>query len=95
MKVRRLKTLKVDAAPAPLADLAGQLAGEPLAIVRDGRPIAVLVPVEGMDLESLSLSTNEDFLALIERARSRRMTEGTLSEDDLRRELGLPSNGPE
>jgi len=33
--------------------------------------MAALVPIEEVDLESLSLGTNPDFLALIEQSRAR------------------------
>lgn len=41
------------------------------------------------DLESLPLSTNRDFLAIIERSRSRLKKEGGISSGEMRRCLGL------
>ena len=95
MNTRKLKTLELEAASGSLAKYAGQLDGEPLVITCHRRPIAALVPIEGMDVESLSIGTNPEFLNLIERARRRRLTEGTVSEEEIRRELGAPANGQE
>lgn len=43
-----------------------------------------------MDRETLSLSTNPDFIALLERSRARMKLEGGLTTDEVRRRLGLP-----
>jgi antitoxin (DNA-binding transcriptional repressor) of toxin-antitoxin stability system len=53
----------------------------------DGRPVAALVAIENTDAETASLSTNPQFLALIER--SRRRVEGGVSSAEMRRRLGL------
>jgi antitoxin (DNA-binding transcriptional repressor) of toxin-antitoxin stability system len=53
----------------------------------DGDPIAALVAVEKADLETLSLSTNPQFLALIERSRARQRAEGGISSEEMRRRL--------
>ena len=41
----------------------------PLIITRDGKPIAVVVPLGNTDLETASLSLNPSFLSIIERSR--------------------------
>jgi antitoxin (DNA-binding transcriptional repressor) of toxin-antitoxin stability system len=55
----------------------------------DGRPVAALVAIENTDAETASLSTNPQFLALIERSRARRRVEGGVSSAEMRRRLGL------
>jgi antitoxin (DNA-binding transcriptional repressor) of toxin-antitoxin stability system len=58
-------------------------------ITVNGKPIAALVAIENADLETVSLSTNPAFLALIERSRARHRAEGGLSGEEMRRRLGL------
>jgi hypothetical protein len=45
--------------------------------------------VSAADLETLPLSTNRDFLAIIERSRSRFKREGGISSQEMHRRLGL------
>ena len=40
-------------------------------LTQNGKPVAAVVPIGDVDLESLSLGTNPDFLALIEESRRR------------------------
>ncbi len=67
------------------------LGQEPLILTSHGQPVAALVPIENADIESISLSTNPQFLALIERSRARHKAEGGVSPDEMRRTLGLES----
>lgn len=43
------------------------------------------------DAETISLSTNPKFLRIIELSRKRQRKEGSVSSDDMRRRLGIPS----
>ena len=47
------------------------------------------MPIRNAEEETVSLSTNRKFLALIERSRSRTKKEGAISAKELRRRLGL------
>ena len=58
-------------------------------ITLSGKPIAALVPLENIDWETVKLSTNPQFLALIERSRARQQVEGGISSEEMRRRLGL------
>jgi prevent-host-death family protein len=93
MKTRGLKTLDLEAASGSLAEYTRRLSGEPVVVTSNGQPIAALVPLEGLDIESLSMGTNPDFLDLLERARRRRRLQGTASEEEIRADFGLPANG--
>ena len=62
---------------------------EPVIVTRKGKPIAALVSLENADLETVALSTNRKFLALIERSRTRHRTEGGISSNEMRRRLGV------
>jgi antitoxin (DNA-binding transcriptional repressor) of toxin-antitoxin stability system len=83
-----MKTLEVAQATAPLADYAEDVKNEPLILTINGKPIAALIPLENVDLETVTLSTHPQFLALIERSRTRQKTEGGISSEEMRRRLG-------
>ncbi len=85
-----MKVLEKADATAPLAEYTTDLDKEPVIITSSGKPIAALVPLDNMDLETVSLSTNPKFLELIERSRSRHRAQGGISSDEMRRRLGLP-----
>jgi len=84
-----MKSIEIDKATKPLGECAGEAGTEPLVITRQGKPVAVLLPLENADMETASLSTNPRFLELIERSRSRLAEEGGLSSEEVRRRLGL------
>ncbi|MGH8565550.1 MAG: hypothetical protein ACREXW_16255 [Gammaproteobacteria bacterium] len=72
----------------PLTTVLVRIETEPVIVTSDGIPIAALVPIGSVDLETMSLSTNAMFIALIERSRARHRTEGGISSDEMRRRLG-------
>lgn len=76
-------------ATAPLAEYAQEVSKEPVILTVNGRPVAALVSIENADLETATLSTHPQFLALIERSRTRRELEGGISSVEMRRRLGL------
>ncbi len=76
-------------ATAPLADYARDVRSEPVILTVRGKPVAALVSIENADSETVALSTNSQFLELIERSRARRKAEGGVSSAEMRRRLGL------
>jgi prevent-host-death family protein len=82
-----MKTIELAQATSPLADYIEGVHAEPLVITDHGTPTAVILPLVGTDLETLSLSTNPDFIALIERSRSRIRQEGGISAAEMRRRV--------
>lgn len=72
-------------ATASLAKYATDIGSRPLVITGHGRPVAALVPTENADTETVALSTNHDFLDLIERSRARVPAEGGISGQEMRR----------
>ncbi len=86
-----MKTVEMTKATAPLADYAREVDKEPVIVTKRGRPVAALMPIENADDETVSLSTNRVFLALIERSRRRQESQGGISTEEMRRRLGVPS----
>ena len=84
-----MKTVEMAKATAPLAEYAREVSKEPLILTVKGKPTAALVPIENADIETAALSTNPQFIALIERSRARHKAEGGISSAEMRRRLGL------
>ncbi len=84
-----MKTLELDQATASLAEYARAAKTEPVILTEDGNPIAAILAIEDVDVEALSLGSNPQFLAIIERARARLAVEGSISSEEMRRRLGL------
>ena len=84
-----MKTLEMTKATASLADYAREVRKEPVIVTRKGKPVAALVAVENADLETVALSVDAQFLALIERSRTRQKGEGGIPSAEVRRRLGL------
>ena len=84
-----MKTVEMDEAKGTLAEYARGLKREPVILTRQGKPVAALVSVEDEDWESISLSTNPEFMAIIERSRARQAAEGGIPIEEVRRRLGL------
>jgi prevent-host-death family protein len=84
-----MKIIDLTEATETLATYAAEVAHGPVIITVAGKPVAALVAIENADLETVSLSTNPAFLALIERSRARHQAEGGFSSAEMRRRLGL------
>lgn len=84
-----MKTLEMAKAKAPLSEYARNIRKGPVVLTVDGKPVAALVPIENADLETVALSTDSRFLALIERSRVRQKSEGGISGTEMRRRLGV------
>jgi prevent-host-death family protein len=83
-----MNTVEMDDAKDSLGEYARRTGQEPLVITDHGKPVAVLLHLENADLETASLSTNPQFLELIERSRSRLLVEGGIPSSEVRRRLG-------
>jgi antitoxin (DNA-binding transcriptional repressor) of toxin-antitoxin stability system len=82
-----MKTIELVQATAPLAEYAQEVSKELIIITVGGKPVAALLPIENADLETVTLSTHPQFLALIERSRARQKAEGGISSAEMRRRL--------
>ena len=80
-----MKTVEKQDATRSLADYTADIQSGPVVVTDHGRPVAALVPIENADLETVALSTNRQFLDLIERSRSRVQAEGGVSSEEMRK----------
>lgn len=86
-----MKRVEVTEATGPLAQYAKELHEDALLIMEHGRPLAALVPVGDADSETISLSTNREFMAIIEKSRASLRESGGVSSEEVRRRFGLES----
>jgi antitoxin (DNA-binding transcriptional repressor) of toxin-antitoxin stability system len=82
-----MKTIEKADATQSLALYAEHAEDFPIVITDHGQPIAALMPVPNADLETVSLSTNPQFLSLIARSRARQDEEGGISSEEMRKRL--------
>ena len=83
-----MKIIDISEATNPLSEYARQIGNDTVVVTVEGKPVAALVAIENSDLETVSLSTNPDFIDIIERSRARYQAEGGISNDELRRRIG-------
>ncbi|MCL6541135.1 hypothetical protein [Roseiflexus sp.] len=84
-----LRIIDITEATQPLSEYAQQADTGPLVVMANGKPIAVVLPIENADTETIALSENPQFLAIIERSRERQKREGGLTSDQVRARLGV------
>jgi prevent-host-death family protein len=82
-----VKTVDIAQATSPLAEYVRAAARDPVIVTDEGRPIAAVLSIENADAETVALSTNPTFLALIERSYERWKREGGISTEEMRRRL--------
>jgi PHD/YefM family antitoxin component YafN of YafNO toxin-antitoxin module len=90
-----MKHLNLTDNAVSLRDAVHSLGHEPAAVLQDGRPVAVLLPVEGADMETVALSLNPQFLAILARSTARQSAEGGVSGEEMRRRLAVDASPPE
>lgn len=71
-----MKIVEKGQATGTLAAYTEEVGNGPVVVTDQGKPVAVLVPIENADLETVALSTNPRFMQLIERSRARVRAEG-------------------
>lgn len=84
-----MKALGIKQATAPLAEYVRAVGEGPVIVSVKGKPVAALLSLENADWETVRLSCHPEFLALIQRSRSRQKKEGGISSSELRRRLGI------
>jgi antitoxin (DNA-binding transcriptional repressor) of toxin-antitoxin stability system len=91
--MRTIETIEIAQATAPLAEYARRATAETIVVTANGLPLVALVALDNVDMETVTLSTDPRFMALIERSRSRLQKEGGISSAEMRRRLGLTRPG--
>lgn len=84
-----MKKIEMKKASGPLSEYVQKAKKDPVIVVKHGKPVAAVVPIRNADVETVSLATSRQFLAIIERSRSRRKKEGGISSTEIRRRLGI------
>src|SRR4051794_32571899 len=84
-----MKKIKISDATASLADFARQATEEPLIVMDRSKPVAMIVGLGDADWETVSLSLNPKFWAIIERSGRSIEREGAIPAAEVRRRLGL------
>ena len=83
-----MKTVEMADARESLATYAAHRENFPLIVTDHGRPVAALLALENTDAETASLSSNPQFIALLERSRKHQAECGGISSQEMRRRLG-------
>ncbi len=65
-----MKTIKLSTASGTLAKYAADLSNEIVVLTARNRPVAAIVPLKGLDRESIALSGHPEFLKIIARSRA-------------------------
>lgn len=68
---------------------------EPVILIQNGQTVAAILPADEQGVESMLLSLNPKFQAVLERSQKRLESEGGLSPADVRARLGLPAKQPD
>ncbi len=82
-----MKAIDLSDAVRPLSEYAAELDEEIIVLTSQQKPVAALVPLKHVDRESLALSTNPEFMEIIESARDEFRSGKTLSLDEMKREV--------
>ncbi len=81
-----MKSIGLKEAKAHLSQFVDRAQHERILITRRGRPAAIVIGVEGHDIERIVLGSDAEFWKLIEQRREQR---ATLTSDDIRRSFGI------
>ena len=84
-----MKLIALEKATGSLAQYARGARKEPLILTTHGKPTVALLFIGNVDWETMSLSTNPDFLEIIEESRKSLREVGGLSEAEMRQRLGM------
>ena len=80
-----MKKIDLTEANEPLAEYVKRMEGIPVIITFRGVVLAALVPLDNIDYETVALSTNPEFIEILEQSRKRVREEGGISSEEMRR----------
>lgn len=84
-----MRTLEIKKATGELSSYAEQVRKEPVVVTENGKPVMALLPISAADLETISLSADPRFIALIERSRALYKPGSGIPLEEIRRKYGL------
>ena len=84
-----MSKVELTTASEPLSKYARKARNDPVIVVKDGTPLAAVIPVRNTDEKTAALSTSGKFLKIIERSRSRFKKEGGISAKGIWRRLRI------
>ena len=84
-----MKTVEFADATAPLSDYALQASKEALVVMRRGKPLAALVPLDSDEWEDFVVSRDPGFIEMMKRSEDRYRAEGGISLEEMRKKYGL------
>ena len=83
-----MKTIKLSTASRTLAEYAADLGDEIVVLTDRNKPVAAIVPLKGVDRESILLSGHPAFLRIIRRSRAELRRGRTISLADMKAAFG-------
>jgi hypothetical protein len=81
-----MKQIELSTASKPLSAYAEEFNNETVVLTLNGKAISIVTSIKDIDPESLSLSTNPEFLAIIQNSRQEFKTGKKLSLEEMKRE---------
>ena len=84
-----MKTIEISTASKTLAEYASDIDQDFVVLTSNNKPVAAIVSLKNIDPESLALSTNREFMEIIEQARQEIADGSTVSLDEMKREFDL------
>ena len=85
-----MRTVEISEAADSLPEYGRGKRGETWVLMRRGRPVAAVVPLDDEDYFSMRLANDPRFIALIERSRASYKATGGISLAEMRRKYGVP-----
>lgn len=85
-----MRTVEISEAADSLTEYGRGKRGETWVLMRRGRPVAAVVPLDNEDYFSMRLANDPRFIALIERSRASYKATGGISLAEMRRKYGIP-----
>lgn len=88
-----MKQMALTDATKPLLEYASELntAADSIVLMEGEKPVAVLVSLDGIDVESFLLSLNSKFISILEQSRQEFARNQRFSLDDVKRQLATES----
>jgi|RhiMethySRZTD1v2_1073278.scaffolds.fasta_scaffold1293375_2 PHD/YefM family antitoxin component YafN of YafNO toxin-antitoxin module len=79
-----MKSIELSSATRSLAEYADEIGDEIVVLTADSKPVAAIISLKHIDAEALALSTNSEFMKIIEQARSEIAAGHTVSLDEMK-----------